>query len=388
MRKLSYFFFLLIVLAACQSKTTPETQLEDNFTISGTILQADQATLYLEAFSQKGTIEVAKTTIQGGGKFLMKGNIPGFGIYQLRLGESPDKIIPFTIAPKEHITLATSFQDFLGKPNAAGASWTKTLNAYMPIMLKFASDQREMQAASSDLSDGEIAAVFQSIKKPLDDFSIAEMKKNPSNSFNIILSTSATPAMGFDNWDPENISVLHEVSLALNKRFQNNPIVQTLENQVFQINNAYNEFKNSTGVASSILAPEIALPSPSGKIIKLSSLRGSIVLLDFWASWCRPCRGENPNVVRLYKKYKNKGFTVYSVSLDEDPAAWKQAIAMDGLAWPNHVSDLKGWETPLVKTYQFDGIPHTVLIGKDGKIIATGLRGEALEQKLEELLKN
>jgi thiol-disulfide isomerase/thioredoxin len=122
--------------------------------------------------------------------------------------------------------------------------------------------------------------------------------------------------------------------------------------------------------------------------MKLSSLRGSIVLLDFWASWCRPCRGENPNVVRLYKKYKNKGFTVFSVSLDEDPAAWKQAIAMDGLAWPNHVSDLKGWETPLVKTYQFDGIPHTVLIGKDGKIIATGLRGEALEQKLEELLKN
>jgi thiol-disulfide isomerase/thioredoxin len=194
--------------------------------------------------------------------------------------------------------------------------------------------------------------------------------------------------MGFDNWDPENISVLHEVSLALNKRFQNNPIVQTLENQVFQINNAYNEFKNSKGVDSAILAPEIALPSPSGKIIKLSSLRGSIVLLDFWASWCRPCRRENPNVVRMYKKYKNKGFTVYSVSLDEDQTAWKQSIAMDGLVWPNHVSDLKGWKTPLVQTYQFDGIPHTVLIGKDGKIIATGLRGEALEQKLEELLKN
>lgn len=93
------------------------------------------------------------------------------------------------------------------------------------------------------------------------------------------------------------------------------------------------------------------------------------------------------NVVRLYTKYKNKGFTVFSVSLDEDPLAWKQAIAKDGLIWPNHVSDLKGWKTPLVQTYQFDGIPHTVLIGKDGKIIATGLRGEKLEQKLEEILK-
>ena len=387
MRKLSYFFFLLVVLTACQSKTTTEAQLEDNFTISGTISQADQATLYLEAFSQKGTIEVAKTIIQGGGKFLMKGNIPGFGIYQLRLGESPDKIIPFTIAPKENITIQTSFNDFLVKPNASGANWTKTLNAYMPIMMQFASDQRNMQATSSEMGDSEIAIAFQSIKKPLDDFSIAEMKKKPGNSFNIILSSSATPAMGFDNWNPENISVLQDVALALKKRFHN-PIVQTLENQVFQINNAYNEFKNSKGVTSAILAPEIALTSPSGKIFKLSSLRGSIVLLDFWASWCRPCRGENPNVVRLYKKYKNKGFTVYSVSLDEDQTAWKQAIAMDGLVWPNHVSDLKGWKTPLVQTYQFDGIPHTVLIGKDGKIIATGLRGEALEQKLEELFKN
>jgi thiol-disulfide isomerase/thioredoxin len=118
--------------------------------------------------------------------------------------------------------------------------------------------------------------------------------------------------------------------------------------------------------------------------LKLSSLRGKVVLIDFWASWCGPCRKENPNVVRLYNQYKAKGFTVFSVSLDQDAEAWKKAIASDGLIWPNHVSDLLGWQTPLVQLYAFEGIPHTVLIDQEGKIIGTGLRGESLEQKLKE----
>lgn len=387
MRKLVYFFLLTLTIVACQSTENKEIVLEDNFTVSGTIAQADQATLYLEAFSQKGTIDVAKTTIGSGGKFVLKGNIPGFGIYQLRLGESLDKIIPFTLAPNENIKINTTFNDFMERPNVSGASWTMTLNAYMPIMMQFTRDQQALQSNSEGFSDGEIMSLYATQKKPLDAFSIAEMKKNPSNSFNLILSASASPTLGFEDWDPANIQVLSNVAQALKKRFKENPIVETMESQVFQLQSAYNEYQNSKGVAENVLAPEIALPNTSGKIVKLSSLRGSVVLVDFWASWCRPCRGENPNVVRLYTKYKNKGFTVFSVSLDEDPLAWKQAIAKDGLIWPNHVSDLKGWKTSLVQTYQFDGIPHTVLIGKDGKIIATGLRGEKLEQKLEEILK-
>jgi thiol-disulfide isomerase/thioredoxin len=147
---------------------------------------------------------------------------------------------------------------------------------------------------------------------------------------------------------------------------------------------AYEEFLASNGGGK--VAPEIALKSPEGKVIKLSSLRGKYVLIDFWASWCGPCRKENPNVVRLYNKYKNKGFTVYSVSLDKDAAAWKGAIASDGLVWPNHVSDLLHWNSPMPALYGFQGIPYTVLVDKEGKIIATGLRGETLEQKLSELL--
>ena len=158
-----------------------------------------------------------------------------------------------------------------------------------------------------------------------------------------------------------------------------------------QIESAYNEYLvaesgSQAGTTNeSNMAPEIAMKNPAGKIIKLSSLRGKVVLLDFWASWCGPCRRESPNVLRLYKHYKDKGFTVFSVSLDEDAASWKQAIAKDGLIWPNHVSDLMGWKTPMTQLYQFESIPHTVLIDKEGKIIATGLRGESLEQKLKEI---
>jgi len=134
-------------------------------------------------------------------------------------------------------------------------------------------------------------------------------------------------------------------------------------------------------------ATEIALPNPEGKIMRLSDLNGKVVLLDFWASWCGPCRAENPNVVNLYNKYSTKGFAIFSVSLDVEVQAWKRAIKSDGLIWPNHVSDFKQWETPLVKQYQFNSIPYTVLIDKSGNISAVNLRGEELENKIISLLK-
>jgi thiol-disulfide isomerase/thioredoxin len=133
------------------------------------------------------------------------------------------------------------------------------------------------------------------------------------------------------------------------------------------------------------LAPDIKLSNPSGKEISLSSLKGKIVLIDFWASWCGPCRRENPNVVKAYEKYKGKGFTIFSVSLDEDKIKWTQAIQKDQLAWDTHVSDLKGWQSSAARLYSVKGIPATFLVGKDGKIVATNLRGESLEAKLEEL---
>lgn len=134
-----------------------------------------------------------------------------------------------------------------------------------------------------------------------------------------------------------------------------------------------------------VSAPEIVQADTSGKMIPLSSLRGKIVMIDFWASWCGPCRRENPFVVSMYEKYKAKGFDIYSVSLDDDRTRWINAIKTDKLMWTNHVSDLKGWTNQAAQLYGVTSIPKTVLLDRDGKIIARDLRGEALAAKLKEI---
>ncbi len=133
------------------------------------------------------------------------------------------------------------------------------------------------------------------------------------------------------------------------------------------------------------VAPEIELPNPEGQVIKLSSLRGKYVLIDFWAKWCGPCRRENPNVVLAYNKFKDKGFEVFGVSLDRNKEDWLQAIAEDGLTW-THVSDLKYFESQAATDYNISAIPFSILVDKEGKIIAKNLRGAALDKKLEEVM--
>jgi peroxiredoxin len=145
------------------------------------------------------------------------------------------------------------------------------------------------------------------------------------------------------------------------------------------------QLDNSKKLAIGQPAPDIKLPNPEGDTIALSSLRGKVVLIDFWAAWCGPCRQENPNVVRMYKEYKEKGFEIYGVSLDRSKDAWVGAIAADKLTWI-HVSDLKYFNSQAAALYNVEGIPFTVLIDKDGNIIGKNLRGKALERKLKEVL--
>lgn len=161
---------------------------------------------------------------------------------------------------------------------------------------------------------------------------------------------------------------------------------------ILQGNNFFKPDQN-VGLNIGDKAPEIDLKDPDGKTIKLSSLKGYIVLIDFWAAWCGPCRRENPYVVKAYNEFKDKkmkggkkGFRVYSVSLDRDKNQWVTAIAQDGLIWKEHVSDLQWWSSVAAKTYGINSIPSNYLIDGEGIIIAKNLRGEMLLTQLERLV--
>lgn len=149
------------------------------------------------------------------------------------------------------------------------------------------------------------------------------------------------------------------------------------------------------GTAVGNKAPELAFMNvDSTKVLKLSELKGKYVLIDFWASWCGPCRKENPNIVAAYQKYskakykEGKGFEIYSVSLDRNRQAWKQAIAQDGLTWKWHVSDLKHWQSEAGRLYGVNSIPMSFLIDPNGIIIAKNLRGMALHQEMDKYVKS
>ena len=384
------FVFIGLILLACKSGKTEEG-LVINFSVSGKIEGAGNQNVYIEAISPEGTIDVAKGVLDEDGTFEIEGNIPGMGIYQMRLGEGEDKIIPLTMIPEDHVKINATFENFVSKPVFTGTEWAEPLSKYMALFSDFANNQRGLtEMENQGATEEELMKRYFELRGPIDSYAKKQMVKNPSNPVNIILSSSLSPNAGFAAWDPKNLDILKSVSQAFNKRFPESPLAANMESQLMQIKNGYQQFQATGSVEvneeSTEMAPQISMKNPEGKTMNLHDLKGKYVLIDFWASWCGPCRKENPNVVRLYNEYKDKGFTVFSVSLDKDANAWKTAIIKDGLVWPNHVSDLLMWDTPMIQLYGFNSIPHTVLIDKNGKIIGRNLRGSSLEQKLKEIL--
>ena len=161
---------------------------------------------------------------------------------------------------------------------------------------------------------------------------------------------------------------------------------RNLSSRLAKVAKPRNQKRRNDLIQPGMAMPDISLSDPTGKQRALSDLRGKVVLVDFWASWCGPCRRENPNVVRAWNEYKDRGFEVFSISLDRDVSKWQRAIDQDGLVWPYHISDLKGWSSVVSQRYGISSIPHAILIDKDGTVVATHLRGNQLERELEKLL--
>ena len=370
-----------------ESTSTAEKQdLKDNFKISGKITNGQNLTFYLEAQSQNGVIEVAKAKSDATGRFEMIGNIPDYGMYSLRMGETPEKVIPLTLVPNDEIQIKATYASY-STPTITGASWTSVLSDYMKVYKNFVIGTKALELNQENLSDNEINKKYQILRDSVDMFALDAMTNDPGNPFNYMVIASALPGRtGFNGWNPNNLELLKRVENALVQKFPKSPIIENLGYQVYQIQQEYDKhlmFNSGTQPA-----PEIALAGINGEEVRLSDLKGQYVLIDFWASWCKPCRLENPNVVRLYNKYKNKGFTVLSVSLDENPDQWKAAILKDNLSWSNHCSDLQGWNSSVIQDYGFTGIPYTVLLNKEGNFIGVNLRGADLEQKLKEIFEN
>ncbi|MEP5612425.1 MAG: TlpA disulfide reductase family protein, partial [Cyclobacteriaceae bacterium] len=260
-----------------------------------------------------------------------------------------------------------------GFSEVSGSYDTQYMRDMDGLMSAFQVDVQELnQRAIQARSNGDVET-FQAVSLEYQDMARSYNTQLKNKIWESVPSLAAF--YGIQRLDPEQYySFFDSVSVALSKELPNNPVVMNLAQMV--------NTKRSLTIGAE--APEIALENPEGEVISLTSLRGKYVLVDFWAAWCRPCRAENPNIVRAYQKYQGQNFEILQVSLDRTRAAWLGAIEQDGLPWL-HISDLKYWNSVVTKSYQINSIPASYLIDPEGKIIGKNLRGPMLEAKLKEI---
>ena len=376
MKKIIYFFLAILIIGCNQSQDKNTYHLE--------YVHQSNEPIYIFKIDNNNPVKI-DSSISKSGKHEFDINLKGADIFLV--GSQPQKSILFIGVPNKSNQFLFQEGDY-SKLKVQGDSVNIILQDHFNYRNGIISEIQKI----NNLKDQEKIILKNNILVKYQEYLKKFINQNQqSPSIIMVLGEIQNPV--------EFMNELFLIKEVIINQFENQKYLIDINNAIENANQqkkflaqqedrAIQELdqRKKLGLEIGAMAPEIALSDVNGKIIKLSSLKGNVVLIDFWASWCRPCRAENPNVVKLYNKYKNKNFTIYSISLDQDRKKWIDAINQDQLSWPNHVSELTGWKSTPGIQYGVSSIPKTFLIDKDGIIIGYDLRGSTLEKKLSELL--